>query len=66
MVFWPEQDCYSEVSEGKIAEPKSPKAGDVCKVKEGSKMYSGKVVAAGTKSEIFFYFYNTLSGLPPL
>lgn len=52
LVFWPEEDCYSEVGEGKIAEPKSPKAGDACKTKKGSKMHTGEVMTVGTKAKI--------------
>ena len=43
-VWWPE--------ESKIVEPKEPSAGENVRVKEGTKVYSGKVVAVGSKSEV--------------
>ena len=52
MIFWPAEECYSEVIESKIVEPKDPAVGQTVKVKEGGKVFSGRVEAVGSKTEI--------------
>ena len=50
-MFWPEEECYSEVPESKVvAEPNSPNG--MIKVKERSKVYTGQVIAVGSKADI--------------
>jgi hypothetical protein len=51
LVFWPNEDCYSEVPECKIVgNPGS--LGEPIQVKERRKVYSGVLVAVGTKQEV--------------
>ena len=52
LVFWPEERCYSEMLESKLVEPKEATVGVVAKVKQGGKLYSGTIVAVGTRAEI--------------
>ena len=52
VVFWPEEGCYSVVLESKLAEPKEATVGVVAKVKQRGKMYSGSIVAVGTRDEV--------------
>ena len=49
LVFWPEENTYSMVPESKIIGEKEPPAGQMVKIKEGQKAYSGKVIAVGKK-----------------
>ena len=49
LVFWPDESTYSMLPESKIVGEKEPSAGKMVKVKEGQKLYSGKVVAVGEK-----------------
>ena len=57
LVFWPDKSTYSMLPESKIVGEKEPSAGQMVKVKEGQKLYSGKVVAVGKK----FYIEKKLS-----
>ena len=52
LIFWPTEECYSEIIESKIVEPKDPAVGQTVKVKEGGKVFSGRVEAVGNKTEI--------------
>lgn len=52
LIFWPEEESYSEVGQAKIVEPKKPSTGDTVKVKVGTKVHTGKVVGSGTKTEV--------------
>ena len=52
LIFWPTEGCYSEVIESKIVEPKDPAVRQTVKVKEGGKVFSGRVEAVGNKTEI--------------
>ena len=52
LLYWPEEECYSEVVESKLIEPKEASVGEVAKVKQGGKSYSGTIVAVGTKTDI--------------
>ena len=49
---WPNENCYSEVPQLKVVEPKEPFVGDVVKVKEVTKFHSGKVMGSGSKVEV--------------
>ena len=51
-MFWPEENTYSMVPESKIVGEKEPPAGQMVKIKEGQKTYSGKVMAVGKKTDI--------------
>ena len=51
-MLWPSENCYSEVPQSKVIEPKEPSVGEVVKVKVGTKFYSGKVVGFGSKDEV--------------
>ena len=51
LVFWPDEDTYSEVPECKIiGNPGS--IGEVIQVKERQKVYTGLLVAMGSKHEV--------------
>ena len=50
-MFWPEENCYSDVLEAKLLEPKEATVGVVAKVKEG-KVHSGTIVMVGTRAEV--------------
>ena len=52
LIFWPEESCYSEVAQAKIIEPKEPSVGDIARVKECTKIHTGKVVGFGSKGEV--------------
>ena len=52
LLLWPEESSYSVVPETKIVNPKEPSTGQTVQVKEGSKSFSGTVVAVGTKPDI--------------
>ena len=52
MIYWPEEECYSEVMESKVVEPREESVGAVAKVKQAGKVYCGSIVAVGTKAEI--------------
>ena len=52
LLFWPEEDTYSVVAESKILSPKEASAGQSVQVKEGAKVFSGTVVAMGSKVEV--------------
>ena len=52
MIYWPEEECYSEVMESKLVEPREASVGAVAKVKQAGKVYCGSIVAVGTKAEI--------------
>lgn len=43
---------YSVIQESKIVEPKDPGVDETVKVKEGGKVYSGKVTAVGTQTDV--------------
>ena len=49
LVFWPEERCYSEMLELKLVEPKEATVESGC---QGGKLYSGTIVAVGTRAEI--------------
>ena len=51
-MFWPEENCYSDVLEAKLLEPKEATVGVVAKVKEGGKVHSGTIVMVGTRAEV--------------
>ena len=51
-MFWPDEDCYSEVAESKMLECKEPSVGQTVKVKEGCKIFDGIIDAIGSKSKI--------------
>ena len=51
-MFWPEENCYSDVLEAKLLEPKEATVGAVAKVKEGGKIHSGTIVMVGTRAEV--------------
>lgn len=51
LVFWPDEDSYSEVPESKIiGDQGSP--GETMQVKERAEVYSSQLVAVGSKQEI--------------
>ena len=51
LVFWPDEDSYSEVPESKIVgNPGS--LGEAIQVKERQKVYTGLLVAVGSKQEV--------------
>ena len=52
LVFWPDESTYSMLPESKIVGEKESSAGQIVKVKEGQKIYSGKVVAVGKRLDI--------------
>ena len=52
LVFWPSEETYSVVQQSKIVEPKDPSIDETVKVKEGGKVFSGKVAALGTKADV--------------
>ena len=52
LLYWPEENCYSEVLESKLIEPKEATIGVVAKVKQGGKIYSGNIVAVGMRADI--------------
>ena len=52
MIYWPEEECYSEVMESKVVELREESVGAVAKVKQAGKVYCGSIVAVGTKAEI--------------
>ena len=52
MIYWPEEECYSEVMESKLVEPREASVGAVAKVKQAGKVYCGSIVAVETKAEI--------------
>ena len=43
---------YSVIQESRIVEPKDPGVDETVKVKEGGKVYSGKVAALGTQADV--------------
>ena len=51
-MFWPEENCYSDVLEAKLLEPKEATVGVVAKVKGGGKIHSGTIVMVGTRAEV--------------
>ena len=51
-MFWPDEDCYSEVAQTKMLENKEPIVGQTVRVKEGCKIFTGIVDTIGSKSEI--------------
>ena len=48
LVFWPEENCYSEVLQSKVLGEPSEKI----QVKERGKIYAGQLVCVGSKEEI--------------
>ena len=51
LVFWPDEDSYSEVPESKIfGNPGS--LGEAIQVNEGQKVYTGLLVAVGSREEV--------------
>ena len=52
LVSWPEESSYSVVAESKIVNAKECSAGQTVQIKEGSKCFSGTVVAVGSKVDI--------------
>ena len=52
LIYWPEEESYSEVPPSKLVEPKKPAIGDKVKVKDGKKVHTGEVVGFGSKAEI--------------
>ena len=52
LVSWPEESSYSVVAESKIVNAIECSAGQTVQIKEGSKCFSGTVVAVGSKVDI--------------
>ena len=52
LVFWPEESTYSVVPESKTVGAKEHLVGQSIQVKEGSKCFSGTVVAVGNKVDV--------------
>ena len=51
LVFWPDKDSYSKVSESKIVgNPRS--LGEAIQAKERQTVYTGHLVAVGSKQEV--------------
>ena len=51
LVFWPEEECYSEVPESKVVgEPGV--VGESIHVKEGAKVHQGVLIAEGSKQVV--------------
>ena len=50
-MFWPEEDCYSDVPESKVVGAPDPQSKAIA-VKERGKIYMGKLVATGTKEDV--------------
>ena len=48
LVYWPEEDCYSEVPQAKVVGEPS----DKIQIKERGKIYTGQLVGVGSKEEI--------------
>ena len=51
-MFWPDEDCYSEVPLSKMLESKEPSVGQTVRVKEGCKTFTGIIDTVGSKSEV--------------
>ena len=51
-MFWPEESSYSVVAESKTVSAKEHSVDQTVQVKEGSKCFSGTVVAVGSKVDI--------------
>lgn len=47
LVYWPEEDCYSEVPQSKVVGEPS----ETIQVKERGKIYIGKLVDTGNKRD---------------
>ena len=52
LIYWPEEDSYSEVPPSKLVEPKKPGIGDKVRVKDRAKVHTGEVAVFGNKAEI--------------
>ena len=52
LIFWPQEETYSIVQDSKLVEPKDPAIDEMVKVKEGGKVFVGKVAAAGSKVDV--------------
>ena len=52
LIYWPEEDSYSEVPPSKLVEPKKPGIGDKVRVKDRTKVHTGEVAGFGNKAEI--------------
>ena len=52
MIFWPLEDKYTIVLDSKIVAPKDPAIDDAVKVKEGGKVFDGKLAAVGSKGDV--------------
>ena len=52
LIYWPEEESYSEVPPSKLVKPKKPATGDKVRVKDGTKVHTGEVVGFGSKVEI--------------
>ena len=51
MVFWPEEDCYSDVPESKVVGAPDLESKTIA-VREKGKIYNGQLVATGTKQDV--------------
>ena len=52
LVFWPDEDCYSEVALSKMLESKEPSVEQTVRVKEGCKTFTGIIDTVRSKSEV--------------
>ena len=52
MIYWPLEDTFTVVLESKVVEPKDPAIDDAVKVKEGGKVFDGKLAAVGSKVDV--------------
>ena len=52
LIFWPQEETYSIVLDSKVVEPKDPAVDNMVKVKEGGKVFVGKVAAVGSKADV--------------
>ena len=57
LVFWPEEDCYSEVPESKVV-------GEHINIKEGAKVHKGVLAAVGSQQEVQQKLEEMASGEP--
>ena len=48
LVYWPKEDCYSEVPQAKVMGEPS----DKIQIKKRGKIYTGQLVGVGSKEEI--------------
>ena len=52
LIFWPQEETYSIVQDSIVVEPKDPAVDDMVKMKEGGKVFVGKVAAVGSKADV--------------